>query len=153
MEEWKEIIGFPDYLVSNLGKIKKKNKDKEIGSFNKSTGYMTCVLIKDKIYYPKYIHRLVAENFIDNTNNLPTVDHINRDRTDNTVTNLRWASWETQSYNKEERIGITGCKYITKTPNNTFRFSITRKNLTYKSPTFKTLQEAIDFRNAFLESL
>jgi len=40
----------------------------------------------------KKIHRLVAEHYIPNTNNLPFVDHMNRVRTDNDINNLRWAS-------------------------------------------------------------
>lgn len=46
------------------------------------------------------VHKLVAECFLDNPDNLPTVDHIDRDRTNNNVENLRWASRSLQSYNR-----------------------------------------------------
>lgn len=46
-----------------------------------------------------YIHRLVAETFLPNPNNLPTVDHIDRNPSNNRVENLRWASRKTQSDN------------------------------------------------------
>ena len=106
IEEWKDIEGYEGlYQVSNLGnvrsldrtviysdgsecfykgKILKQNKD--IGgylriSFNKFG--------KKKIYFT---HRLVAEAFIPNTDNKPSIDHINTNRTDNRVENLRWCT-------------------------------------------------------------
>lgn len=48
-------------------------------------------------HYP--VHRIVAEAFIPNPGGLPTVDHINRIRTDNRIENLRWASRKTQADN------------------------------------------------------
>jgi hypothetical protein len=46
------------------------------------------------------VHRLVAETFIPNTENKPTVDHIDRDATNNHVSNLRWATHSEQNYNR-----------------------------------------------------
>lgn len=45
------------------------------------------------------VHRLVAEAFLPNESNLPCVDHINRDRTDNKVSNLRWVSYHENNMN------------------------------------------------------
>lgn len=49
------------------------------------------------------VHRLVALSFLQNPNDLLTVDHINRDRQDNHVSNLRWASHSDQNANQNER--------------------------------------------------
>lgn len=49
------------------------------------------------------VHRLIALSFLQNPNNLLTVDHINRDRQDNHVSNLRWASHSDQNANQNER--------------------------------------------------
>ena len=63
----------------------------------KVRGYLS-VQYKGKEYQ---VHRLVAECYIDNTENLPTVDHINRNPSDNRVENLRWASYSLQVKNRE----------------------------------------------------
>ena len=53
-------------------------------------GYLQVVLHKNNKKYYKRIHRLVAEAFIPNPINLPQVNHINGDKTNNTVDNLEW---------------------------------------------------------------
>lgn len=55
------------------------------------------VKYKGKIYR---VHRLVAETFIPNPNNYPTVDHIDRNSINNIVENLRWADMSLQCYNR-----------------------------------------------------
>lgn len=64
-------------------------------------GYL-FVQIKGKNYW---VHRLVAETFLPNPENKPTVDHINRDRTDNRLCNLRWADQQEQCRNTKSYDG------------------------------------------------
>ena len=63
-------------------------------------GYFIFVLSKNGKTKTKRISRLVAETFIDNPNNFTTVDHIDRNRTNNIYTNLRWANYSMQNKNK-----------------------------------------------------
>lgn len=54
-----------------------------------------------------YLHRLIAEAFIANPECKPTVDHVNGDKTDNRISNLRWASRKEQAKNSKRRLPDT----------------------------------------------
>lgn len=88
-EIWKDIKGYEGkYQVSNKGRIKSK---RGILKGHKCTkGYLQISLWPLKRPYNRYIHRIVAESFIENPLNLPQVNHKNENKLDNTVENLEW---------------------------------------------------------------
>jgi hypothetical protein len=106
MEEWKQIENYPNFEISNRGRLKNLSKDK-ILNFNKpnSSGYFIHVFNREGKRTSKGIHWLVAKHFIPNPYNLPTVEHIDRDSTNNNVDNLKWASWQTQWANRDNKKG------------------------------------------------
>ena len=109
-EIWKDIEGFPYYQVSNLGRVRSFKWGKErILKQEKSRGYLRVSLSKNNNSYHKLVHRLVAEAFLDNPNNLPQVNHINEVKTDNRVENLEYCSMEyNQNYGThQQRSAIT----------------------------------------------
>ena len=113
IEEWKDVKEYEGlYQVSNLGNFRKINKCNatKLGYSIRKNGYKTVSLANDGTYITEYLHRLVAQAFIPNSENKPTVDHINRDRLDNRVENLRWATYSEQRSNQtsgETRIYAT----------------------------------------------
>ena len=90
MEEiWKPIDGYPNYRVSNLGRIKSLNynhtgKEQILKTMADRDGYLHVCLYKDK--KKKFtVHRLVAMNFLSNADNLPCINHKDEDKANNFV--------------------------------------------------------------------
>ncbi len=73
-------------------------------------GYLLVHLLKDGKACTKSVHRLVAQAFIENIENLVEVDHINRVRDDNRVENLRWANRKNQMKNLDRTNNIKSVK-------------------------------------------
>ncbi len=97
MELFKIIKEFPQYQISNLGNIKNKsNKILVVGKRKSNSGYIQVRLSKNGKYYYRYLHRLLAEAFIENNNNYRTVNHIDGNKVNNKLNNLEWASDEQQ---------------------------------------------------------
>ena len=95
-EEWKSIPGYDGkYEISNWGRVKsyKQNSNGKILSpGNNGLGYYFVCLFKGKKEKKIFVHRLVAEAFIPNSNNLPEVNHKDEGKGNNHVTNLEWCS-------------------------------------------------------------
>ena len=120
MEEWKDIQGYEGrYQVSNLGRIRSSYK----GSWNilkpidNGQGYKHIKLFKDGERKHYYIHRLVAQTFIDNPNNYTEVNHIDENKANNCMENLEWCDREYNlSYNlgRKRRAESRKGKYVGK---------------------------------------
>lgn len=96
-EEWKKITGFNNYSVSSLGRIRNDRTDKILSISKDAKGYCVVYLHNDGKRFVRFVHRLVAIEFIDNPNNFDTVDHIKPDKNNNTVNNLMWLSMKDNS--------------------------------------------------------
>lgn len=110
-EEWRDVVGFDGYQVSNLGKIRGLDRldcigkvvhGKEKRTKRNNRGYVMASLRKDGAEHTKLIHRLVAEAFIPNPNNYPQVNHKDEDKENNSVDNLEWC---TNLYNRHYGTG------------------------------------------------
>ena len=97
MEHWKAIAGFEGlYEVSDLGRVKslKYGKEKILKPWKDTYCYLKVSLRKDGHIKHLFVHRLVADAFIQNPNNLETVNHRDEDKTNNVASNLEWMSRE-----------------------------------------------------------
>lgn len=175
-KEWKNIRGYEKlYKVSNYGEIKAKRKvlymeiDGEMQPyrvtpeclmkpFDNGRGYLVVSLINESGDRKNfYVHRLVADAFIPNPDELPQVDHIDYDRKNNRVNNLRWVTVaenanhsscnkpKTHNYCKS----ALGIKYITKRKNK-YRVCITITGVITVDKRFPDLESAIKYRNLVL---
>ena len=94
-EIWKDIEGYEGkYMVSSFGRVKSfyLGKEKLLKPKTDKDGYKQINLYKNKKPHTLKIHRLVAQAFIPNPDNKPQIDHINTNRADNRVDNLRWCT-------------------------------------------------------------
>lgn len=100
MEEiWKDIKGYEGkYQISNLGKIKSLIGNSKILKPEIRTGYYSVELCKNGKRIHKRIHRLVAETFIPNPDNLPQVNHRDENKLNNQLDNLEWCD---NTYNSQ----------------------------------------------------
>jgi hypothetical protein len=93
-EIWKDVIGYEGiYMVSSLGRVKSSNFSRRrtiiiLKPGRSHNGYL-FVNLKGR---PFRVHRLVAQAFIDNSNNKPFINHIDAIRDNNNVNNLEWCT-------------------------------------------------------------
>tara|TARA_R110002153_G_scaffold21245_1_gene71089 strand:+ start:193 stop:639 length:447 start_codon:yes stop_codon:yes gene_type:complete len=147
-----EVIGYPGYLIYPDGKVQNKKSKRYLKQCEDSGGYLQVKLYnnKSKIYN---IHRLVALHYIPNPDNKRCVDHINRNRTDNRLDNLRWATHSENQQNtgicKNNKLGIKNISYHKTRDRYDYKKII---NGVKHEKYFKTLEEAIEYKKEY-ESL
>ncbi len=100
---WIELKDNENYMINEQGELFSKKRKGGGGllikPFLEKSGYFTYTLWKNGKPSHHNLHRILAQCFIPNPYNLPCVDHIDRNRTNNNIENLRWVSYEENNQN------------------------------------------------------
>jgi hypothetical protein len=149
--EWRVIEGFENYEVSDAGDVRRGDVVLKCTVQIRPCGYkqIRVGLRRDEKRKLFLVSRLVAKAFLPNPDNLPEVDHIDRNSQNNNVTNLRWATRHTQNMNKHHALGESGLRHIRKRI-NIWEVQIKRHKHWVFRKTFDTLEEAIQARDNYL---
>ena len=91
--EWRDIAGYEGlYAVSSLGEIYSYHSMRIMKTRDNGRGYRMVGLHRDGQIKCLYVHRIVADAFLDNPDNLPEVNHKDANKSNNAVDNLEWVS-------------------------------------------------------------
>jgi hypothetical protein len=104
-----KIEGYENYSINKKGEVR-NDKTEKLLKVDLKNGYFYVVLSKNNKKKHYYIHRGVSLAFIPNPNNYLFIDHINRNKTDNRIENLRWCNKSQNSRNMEKHEN-TSSKY------------------------------------------
>lgn len=111
---WKKVNRNDNYSINEQGKVRNdKTGLIKTPTLNKRNGYLVLDLYKNNKREKVPVHRLVAEAFIPNPENKLTVDHADGDRTNNSIENLRWATYSEQN-SRFETNGVRSDQIIVK---------------------------------------
>ena len=115
----KDIRGYSGlYTIDSLGRIFTSRRNFFLKNTVAPDGYARVSLIKNKIRKGFTVHRLVGITLLKNPKNKPVIDHINKNRSDNRLVNLRWATHrENNLYSKHSRTNLRGAYYHPKSKN------------------------------------
>lgn len=118
MGEWKEIPGYSRFKASEDGRILDSKTNREVSQ---------CLTGRPQYYYvnvytdcgkrkQRRVHHLVALAYLENPDNLPFVDHIDRNKYNNNLENLRWVTRSANNRNRDANfyvdVGLDGEKVL-----------------------------------------
>lgn len=114
-ELWRPIRGFPNYEVSSRGQIRRVHSNRILKQMTNPHGYRVINLYKSGVMKQLKVHRLVCTAFYPNRDAKPYVDHIDNNRTNNQITNVRWSTHSENGMNRAKHCnntsGVTGVRW------------------------------------------
>jgi hypothetical protein len=153
MEEYKIIEGFENYSVSNYGNVKNNKTGRILKPIENEKGYYQLSLCKNGYFKTFKVHRLVALAFIPNPENKPQIDHIDNDRINNNVNNLRWCTNSENGQNKGiAKNNTSGIKGVT-FENGYWCAKITHNGKKYHLGYFENIEDAAKARQTKAKKL
>ena len=111
-----QIEEFPNYQVSNQGNVRNIKTGRILKQRLRKDGYKDVIIHLEGKKYNKTVHKLVANAFLENIENKKCVDHINNNKEDNNINNLRYATRKENGQNrqlgKNNTSGYKGVSYF-----------------------------------------
>ena len=105
MDHFEDIIGYEGYYqINRLGQVKRIASGRILKPILYSKGYLFVSLSKDGIEKTHLVHRLIGIQFIPNPENKLEIDHIDRNKNNNSLENLRWATRKEQNNNRSNNV-------------------------------------------------
>ena len=147
VEIFKKIEGFENYSVSDHGNARNDTTGRILKGSDRS-GYLQVYLMKNRTKHTKQIHKLTAGAFLLNPENKPFVDHIDNNRQNNNLKNLRFATSQENSRNRslsiKNKSGTKGVNWNKNTNKWTAQICINGKKINLGS--FINKDDAINIR-------
>jgi hypothetical protein len=107
VEVFRSIDGYESYAISSFGRVKNTKTGRILKAADNKDGYLRINLCEDATRKTFTVHRLVACAFINNPNDKECVDHKNNDKTNNHISNLRFATNKENQQNSKLSIKNT----------------------------------------------
>jgi len=136
-EHYAIILEYPNYAISTCGQVLNINTGRILKPGINNAGYYYVNLYKNNIVISINVHKLMSKAFLDNPENKKCCDHIDRNKKNNNILNLRYATYSENSKNKSiYKNNTSSCPGVSfKKKCNKWRVEITingkRKNAGY----------------------
>tara|TARA_R110000824_G_scaffold92450_1_gene224290 strand:- start:422 stop:895 length:474 start_codon:yes stop_codon:yes gene_type:complete len=151
-----EIPGYENYTITRDGVVTSKARNTTRGGplkvFLSAHGYKRVILTKDGKQRGWMVHQLLAKTYIENPENKPYIDHMDQNKLNNSLDNLRWATHSENMRNvnlrkdnklKQRNITLVPAKYVVE-----FQINKVGEPRKRKTKTFNNLEDAIIWRDA-----
>ena len=158
MGEFNNIKNYETYGINKIGEIKDYRTGKIMPEYTDPCGYLKINLKNPDGVKCFLVHRLVAIQFIEPVENKLEVDHIDRNKINNNVDNLRWVDDYKQNQNRGNfKNNKTGHKYIWfEDCCNSYVFCITRNKITHRkrfNSKKYTLEDVVKYKENYIKQI
>ena len=147
VETYKKIEGFENYSISDLGNVRKDKTGRILKGVD-TNGYLRVCLYKHNKQHYTSIHRLIAEAFLLNPDNKKCVDHVDNNKHNNNLINLRYATLAQNQHNRlintNNTSGTKGVYWCKR--NNTWKAQININGKRINLGSFVNKEDAVNIR-------
>ena len=145
-----QVKDYPNYSISNQGRIYSKYKNDFMTNQLSNFGYYRIQLRNKGKYKRWFIHELVLSHFDKEKPKNMECDHINRNRLDNRIENLRWVNRSDNMKNRKKYYHKMKIGTISKTKNNKYQYQYYINGIR-NYYTYSTIEEAKEHQKLYIE--